>query len=278
MRFNSKKSHIMKKKSILLFLASFVVITFNSCLNNTGDGLAGLFEGNSTKDNNDAYGKYQDVHNIVEAGFEDGGKRGVIYGCATVSLDATKKLLTIDFGPDNCLGTDGHNRRGKIYVNYDGTYPEKGFTRTTIFEDYYVNDVKVEGTRTVTFTEVSSSEVTMDVDVVDGMLTFTDGKTIQWNADREITFVKGSTPFTGQYQIRGNSNGTNRAGEKFTSVINTDLIMDVTCLLTGNRLPSSGNETLTPEGKSPRTVDFGTGDCDFKFSVTVDGKTYNFGS
>jgi hypothetical protein len=71
--------------------------------------------------------------------------------------------------------------------------------------------------------------------------------------------------------ISGSASGTDRSGKKFTVDINTPLRREMGC-----RWIVSGVQTITPEGKKARTIDYGDGTCDDKAKVTIDGNTFEF--
>ena len=76
-------------------------------------------------------------------------------GCATVTKDSTVSggvttyTIIIDFGTTDCLGLDGRYRRGQIIVTHTGHYAYSGSIRTITFNNFYQNDNKVEGSKTV---------------------------------------------------------------------------------------------------------------------------------
>ena len=63
----------------------------------------------------------------------------------TLNFIASPKVLTIDFGSANTLCFDGKYRRGKVIVSFTGLYKDSGSNHTITFDNYYVNDYKVDG-------------------------------------------------------------------------------------------------------------------------------------
>jgi hypothetical protein len=72
--------------------------------------------------------------------------------CASVSIDSlhTPRLLIIRFGDVNCMCLDGRNRRGTIVVQFDTAYNVANRQHQITFQDYHVNDVKLDGNIIVT--------------------------------------------------------------------------------------------------------------------------------
>ncbi len=200
--------------------------------------------------------------------------------CATVSLDTaftdgdgSLGRIEIDFGSTNCEGSDGINRRGKIFIAYTGKYRTTGTKITTTFDNYFVNDHQVEGTKTVEKT----TDSTFAVNVTDAKISWTDGTTTQWTSNRIRTWSGGrSTLFVlsdDVYTINGTASGTNRLGDDFTTSIN-NVEHKIECWFDGIFIPASGTTEVTPAGKETRTIDFGDGICDKTITLTVVGISY----
>ncbi|MCD4735955.1 MAG: hypothetical protein K8R53_07925, partial [Bacteroidales bacterium] len=182
------------------------------------------------------------------------------------------KLLTIDFGEDNCLCGDGRYRRGKILVSFTGRYREQGTILTHTFDEYYVNDNQVLGTRIVSnMGENNTGNIYFTVEV-DGQIIKANGSgTITWTSLREREWIEGFETLTwwdDVYLITGNAQGTSASGYSFTMEITIELRKEIGC-----RYFVSGTYELTPEGKPVRVVDYGNGECDNIITITVSGHT-----
>ena len=192
-------------------------------------------------------------------------------GCATITKDTINRVITIDFGASNCLGADGRNRRGKIIVNYTGLYFEQGSVKTITFEDYYRNDNKIEGIRTVTNNGLNSnSQYTWKVEARNMKITKTDGKFHTWNSDRVRTMLAGYETLTwkdDEYSITGSASGSNSNEVTYTSTITSPLHRLMSCKWIDKGIIQFENS----KGKS-RILDFGNGTCDNQATVEVTGR------
>ncbi len=67
--------------------------------------------------------------------------------CATVSTDTLSNphVIIIRFGDVNCQCLDGRNRRGTIVLSYDSTYTDTIAPHTITFQNYFVNDIQLDG-------------------------------------------------------------------------------------------------------------------------------------
>jgi hypothetical protein len=75
------------------------------------------------------------------------------------------------------------------------------------------------------------------------------------------------------YEINGSGSGINRNGVAYTSTITYPLRAQVGC-----NWIVSGRITVEPEGYATRYINFGLGECDSGFTVTVNGNVYQLGS
>ena len=203
------------------------------------------------------------------------GERSLLSACATVTIDsvATPHTITVDFGASNCLCSDGRYRRGQINISYSGHYRDAGSTHTITFTNYYVNDNKIMGTKTVLNNgRNTAGNLTYSI-TVNGSIEKSSGGTITWNSNRTREWIVGeSTPAWNDdvYLITGSASGTSAGGTSFTLNITSALRKEIGC-----RHFVSGSFALTPSGKAVRYVDYGTGACDNTATVTINGNTYN---
>ncbi|MDF1672680.1 MAG: hypothetical protein P1U41_04205 [Vicingaceae bacterium] len=252
----------------------------------------------SSRDNATAENMFADIKKVVEEAADDEGqtiklagnpnKTGYTFGnCATVTINPAwidpnwPKVMEIDFGSSNCTGVYGVDRRGKLIVTLTGKYRDVGTTLTIQPQDYYVNDIKIEGTKTITNDGYNSNNnFEFSVDVVNGKLTYPDNKVITWATARINEWIEGdsTTLFThgfpgicdDVYLITGSANGVNQKGKPYTVTITSPLRKEICC-----RWLVSGTLEIVPDGLDPRIVDFGTGDCDNQATVTINNNTYN---
>jgi hypothetical protein len=195
--------------------------------------------------------------------------------CATVTLDtvAFPRVLTIDFGDVNCLCNDGKNRRGKIIITFTGRYREPGTIITHGFENYFVNDKSVDGSKTVTNMGLNENgNLYFNIEVTGIIQRPGDNGTFTWNASRVREWIQGSETFNRWddiYLVTGTANGTRPNGLSWEREIMTPLRIELAC-----RFIVSGTIELRPEGRPVRLLDYGSGDCDNVATVTVNGETY----
>jgi hypothetical protein len=196
--------------------------------------------------------------------------------CATVTLDtvSSTRSVTIDFGTTNCLCKDGRNRRGKIIATYTGRYRSPGTAITISFDNYFVNENQVKGTKKVTNNGSNNAgHLVYSVEVNGQIIKANNGGTISWSSARQREWTAGeNTPLIltdDSYSITGSASGTNASGLSYTIKITQPLVRVMSC-----RWFESGKLEVTPEGKATRTLDYGSSGCDANATVTILNKTY----
>ncbi len=269
----------MKKISLALTIVMAALFMLSSCKKTNNDE-----DFSASQDDAFAEATYDNVTSIADeaytlstnGNYKSTDDRIFLSDCATVTFDTTvfPRVLTIDFGDTNCLGNDGRYRRGKIIITFTGRYWHPGTIITTTFDEYYVNDNQVEGTKVVTNNGFNDSG-NMNWDVaVNGVITLADGGgTISWNSQRNREWIDGiQTPYNrwdNIYLITGQATGQRANGLHWTRQITSPLRIELAC-----RFIVSGTVEINPEGKPVRILDFGDGTCDNLATVTVNGNTY----
>ena len=199
--------------------------------------------------------------------------------CATLSLSETTAVsgtITINFG-EGCT-FNGVTRKGKILVTYEGERKTVGSSISVTFDGYYVNGVKIEGTRTVEITEIATSYIVHEITLDNGKITWPDNSTATRNAHHFRKWNWNSTPFVRMDdEVRiladGSAEGTNRNEKSYVMEISEDIVFLGKCFSERKFLPVSGEKILSVDGGRTITVNYGSGVCDNVITVTIDGQS-----
>jgi hypothetical protein len=200
-------------------------------------------------------------------------------GCilsVTIDMDTMPHTMLVDLGPENCMGTDGVSRRGRLLVTFTGPYGEQGTVITIIPENYHVNDHLIQGVKTVTNAgNDGDGNIHFDI-AVNGTITAPDGSwTSTHQHQRTRTWVAGAgtaVVHDDVYLITGGGSGIDRNGRPYTVSITTPLRVEMSCPWI-----VSGVQQVVPQGLPARIIDHGNGTCDAAASITVGGFTFNIG-
>jgi len=188
--------------------------------------------------------------------------------CATVTHSGN--TITIDFGASDCMCKDGRNRRGKIIVNYTGAYTDAGSVHTITFDNFYQNDNKVTGLKTVTNMGPNAHGQPYFNVHIDGSVTMNGGGTTSTKWDRVRTWAEGysTSDFADDvYEITGSGTLTRENGQVISMTISnsTPLVCALNC-----RWIEAGSVTFSVSTGQSRVLDYGdTPDCDDMATVTL---------
>ncbi len=286
------------KKRILILATAFVValvltIGYTSCKKETEEETdtpdITAADDNSLADNifSDVFTQVSDAsENSKDSISSKKGSKGdtLVFtkgSCATITvwpaiLDSFPKYMIVDFGSTNCICADGKSRRGKILVTVEnGWYKDSASVHTITFDNYYVNDYKVQGTKTVTNKGRNCCmELWFHVVIDNAVITKPNGDVISWESVRERVWKEGEdTPWPvicdDVYEIYGTQSGTTATGKNYTITVIDSLNVQVCC-----KWIRGGVLELNIEGLPTITVDYGDDICDNLAVATVNGTDY----
>ena len=179
--------------------------------------------------------------------------------------------IVVDFGT-GCTGRDGRTRKGKIVTVYTNRLVVPGAKATTTFDGYFVNDIQVEGTHIIENTSTSDKRI-FHVQVIGAKLTKANGNYTEWSSDKTIEQTDGLGtpfwPFDDVFTVNGQANGTLHRGTEFmewSHIITKPIIKKFAC-----RWIVQGEVTIQKGTHPVAILDFGTGECDNKATITVNG-------
>lgn len=176
-------------------------------------------------------------------------------------------LITIDFGL-GCTDLRGNVRSGKLLIAYSGRRFQPGSTVVLTTDNYFINAIKLEGTRTLTNISGSTeNSPKFQIELVNGKATFPEGSIATRNASLTREWVRGTSPNEDQLRVEGSANGITRGERNYTMEIQETIVFKRGC-----GFPVSGVKVFTVEGKAI-TIDYGDGVCDRSVTYTVGDRT-----
>ncbi len=274
----------MKKNSLLLLLTGITLMGFmlGSCeKNNDIEGPdTQLAEDDALVDLmfDDLFAEVEDAMESMEYTLYGGEKKSTSVVCKQITVERPSdttfwpRTVTIDYG-DGCEGPVGNVRRGKVIIEVNHHYPHEDYYRTVTLEDYYINDHKIEGTRSVVNEGLNENgNLYYTVNLVGGKVTTPDGKVISKDYERIREWISGSaTPrfrLDDEYLVTGTCTGINRNGIAYTRTITVPLEISLSC-----RWIRAGVVDIVNEAGNEIQMDYGDGECDREAVVTVNGES-----
>ena len=231
---------------------------------------------------------YDDIDLLTEAGMDmlglslnDGGRligrrrgwdrRDRALDCAAMEKDTVNQIITIDFG-DGCEGPHGVVRKGKIIIEYNGGRYATGSFREVTLEDFYLDSVKVEGSRRTEVVSADSTTIVVNATTTDGKLIFPDETFATRDADHTRTIVRGDEEDGDYSTLSGSAEGVKRDGTDYSVTILEDLLFKRGCWAGRGFIAVSGVKEIV-NGESTAVIDYGDGTCDNEVEITIDGET-----
>jgi hypothetical protein len=238
----------------------------------------------------DVFSEVDGILNLVDQyGYELTSLKsaGVADTCPVISIITEgsfwPRTIVVDYG-DGCDVSRNQLkeriRKGKILITVSGPMWQEGSYREVTFEDFYINDHKVEGRRTVT------NEGTWDgveypeyeglhyfsVILDGGIVTTPEGQEISREVNHTRTFVEGfDTKWDTRdniWHINGVATGVNRNGVAYTRTITEPLWKEIGC-----RFITHGTILIQAEERPDVILDYGDGTCDPLATITVNDET-----
>ena len=200
-----------------------------------------------------------------------------LFDCRTITIHENDsgqfwpRNWTIDYGETGCEGFNGVVRMGKIHISLTDMWKNPDSERTITFEEFYQNDVKLEGTKSIINTGENENGNLTWQKLVDGKVTNSEGQEMTWYSERNSEMTAGKETFMfadDQYDVTGSGSGNNYDGIDFTMEITTPLKYKSGCFW-----PLSGVLVINVDGAPEVTIDYGTGECDNIATSTIDGVT-----
>ena len=192
--------------------------------------------------------------------------------CRTVTVSPSgnvfPKTVTIDYG----TGCDdgGKLKKGKIIAVFSGRFKQAGTTINISFDNFYINGDKIEGTKSIVNNGPNAAgNYSFTVTINNSRIRAT-GLISTLTAVKTITWIENSntSPTDDEFSMSGSLSATSAGGKTYSYTTLEPLVKKVACLYI-----SSGKLLINITGRPQLTLDYGTGTCDNKASLSANGKT-----
>jgi hypothetical protein len=266
----------MKKISFVALVLCICTLAIQSCKKDkelTALEALDLFQTGQDASESESLSNASEIETDVEVELRGGPNPPL--NCPTITWANPQgtfpNTLTIDYGT-GCVGPNGNVRKGIVIINQSAEMTVAGATRIRTHQNFYINNKKIEGTKTTTYNGLNpQGQPNFTRTHADFKVTFPDGEFVTFNATHTVTKTAGigtPTMLDDTYSTTGNSSGVNRNGKAFTATITEPIIRNATC-----PWAQDGVRVVTREDKTV-TIDYGyTEDvnsaCDSKGMLTL---------
>jgi hypothetical protein len=196
------------------------------------------------------------------------------------TVDPFPVTITFDFGGSGCTANDGHWRKGKIIINYSNRLLVPGAVASVSFDNFSIDSISIDNSTTYTISNTGTQDnLQFTVDIT-AKLSKPGGNYSEWHSHKIISRTEGnltSTPLDDVLKIEGNASGKLKRNDlvvAWKSEITEPFIKRFSCRWISKGVIKTGRENLSSNSQWIGTLDYGTGNCDNRASLTINGINY----
>lgn len=181
--------------------------------------------------------------------------------CKETSIvkNTKEKSVTADFG-SGCVSSKGVKREGSIKVISLDNFWTKGSVTKIIMDSFYIDGVKISGTRSLINKGFDSNNRQLNFESVmhRGEVTWPMEQTLftDYLHDRTISLPTGKSGFT--FSLIGKTEIMDQKGNSLLAEIVKPMIFQESCMHHGTPTPSSGSLAIIRKKSETLVVDFNT--------------------
>jgi len=283
----------MKTKNVIWGIAMIAASFYMQSCSKSDDG--SISEADLTLAQDEAYADalYEEVDNTVSAELSalDGNGYSVMGLksteddiCSTITVDhpdstSFPKVITIDYG-DGCtmiFRDDTITRKGQIIITLTNRWWVPGAEHIITFNEFFINDVKIEGTRTITNLGMNDAyHFEMSIVLEGGKITFNDTAFMTREASHLREWIFASNPQNDTVLITGTATGLNVMGETYNRVIVEPLVLVHCDEYRWRWVIVDGLVEITNSSSGTTTIDYTADGCDGTVIVNKNGYRHNY--
>jgi hypothetical protein len=206
------------------------------------------------------------------------------FSCRTVTVDhpdssSFPKVITVDYG-DSCtyvFRDDTITLSGKMIITLTDHWFKKDAQLMVTFDNFYFNDNKIEGTRTITNMGLNEKlHFKLGIKLQGGKVTFADGSYMTREADhvREWAYHPGF--YNDTLFITGTASGINALGQNYSRVITSPLVLVHCQEYVHQWVIVGGTVDVTNSATGTTTIDYSAEGCDGTVLIRKDGNLIDY--
>jgi len=265
-------------KTKILALGFIAILFMVSCSKDDNQSSSSSISSSDIVDNAKIDNIGDDVAQIVESqsnATEAGRYSDLAAGCLTVTTTQNGNTWTriLDYGDTNCLRDNGNYLRGKIIITFQDDFDAATRTLNFSFDNFYHNDRRIEGNRTVVKNRLENGHIKADIDL-NMTITNPDGRVFTRTGHR----IREYDPIANEFSVTGSWTTTKLSnGVSHTNTISNEsplrIVYGCEQVPNQNRYEIvSGIITITKSNNNNTAViDYGDGNCDNTGTITING-------
>ena len=285
----------MKTKNVLigLMMLTAISVLFTPSCTKEEDGSVPAIDLTLAQDDAYADALFEEVDNIVseeilsldQTGYNTSAKKSFdSEACYTVTVnhpDSTNfpKVITMDFG-DGCavvFNGDTLIRKGQIITTVTGRWFVEGSQHIISFNNFYMNDVKIEGTKTRTNLGFNAeNHLELGLELENGKITFNDTLMMTREASHVREIIRNFNPQNDTIIVTGSAYGVNVLGQEYTREIVEPLVMVHCAQYKWRWVIADGKVDLTNSETGSTIIDYTGSGCDGEVIVNKNGYRHNY--
>jgi hypothetical protein len=203
--------------------------------------------------------------------------------CMTVTVDhpdsvSFPKVATLDFG-EGCtrvFKNDTITLNGQIIVTITDRWFVTGSQHVVTFNNFYINGVKLEGTRTITNKGLNDkNHFELGIVLTGGKVIFNDTAFLTRESNHVREWIRSHNPMNDTILVTGTASGINIHGEQYERIITSPLVL-VRCqdvLWRWSIIKGSIQITNSVTGVSK--IDYASKGCEGSVVISKDGFQMN---
>lgn len=228
----------MKKIALFAFLMLGLTLVFPSCQKEEEDNMSAEALTQDSEDVALAFDFFEDTDDEIELTVEELGLGVTIRSaCPTVTVTPDRisfpRTITLDYGDAGCPGRAGRTRKGKIVITQSDSMNIPGATRVVTFENFFIDNARIEGVRTITFKgRNDKGQPYFTWSMENGKITYPDGTSVTWSNNYTRTQITGANTrirIDDIFTITGSGQGISRKGHAYKKTITEPLVRAANC-------------------------------------------------
>lgn len=285
----------MKTRNVIFGIMAFAAATlvFLPSCSKEDEGSISATDLSLAQDETYADAMFEEVDNLVseeidaldKIGYDISSKKsGFEDVCFTVTVDhpdsvSFPKVVTMDFGTGCSIVFNGDTivRSGQIIITVTDRKYVVGSQHIVTFNNFYMNGVKIEGTKTRTNLGLNSeNHLEIGTELEGGKVIFNDTVMMTREASHVREIIRTLNPMNDTIMVTGSANGVNVLGQSYTRDIIEPIVMVHCTNYKWRWVIIDGLVELTNSETGTSTIDYSASGCDGDVIVGKNGFRHNY--